>query len=59
MADAAEALALVDCIDPAGVRVPGVAATKTDIGRPPLQKVAQWFSRISMEDRRCKAELDL
>ena len=57
--DAAKALALVVCIDSAGVRVPGVAATKMDVGRPPLQKVAQWSSRISMEDRRCRAELDL
>ena len=25
----------------------------------PQQKVAQWSNRISVEDRRCKAELDL
>ena len=25
----------------------------------PLQKVAQWSNRISVEDRQCKAELDL
>ena len=38
VADAAKALALVVCIDPAGVRVPGVAATKMDIGRPPYRR---------------------
>ena len=35
MADAVKALALVVCIDPAGVRVPGVAATKMDVGKAP------------------------
>ena len=36
MADAAKALALVVCI--AGVRVPGVAAMKMDVGRPPYRR---------------------
>ena len=35
VADAVKALVLVVCIDPAGVRVPVVAATKMDVGRPP------------------------
>ena len=37
MADAVRASALVVCIDPAGVRVPAVAATKMDVGRPPTE----------------------
>ena len=32
---------------------------KTDIGQTPAQKVPQESDRISVEDRRCKAELDL
>ena len=31
---------------------------KTDIGQTPAQKVPQKSGRISVEDRRCKAELD-
>ena len=38
VADAAKALALVVCIDPAGVRVPVVAATKMDVGSPPYRR---------------------
>ena len=30
--------ALVVCIDPAGVRVPAVAAMKMDVGRPPYRR---------------------
>ena len=40
MADVVKASTLVVQTAPAGVRVPGVAATKMDIGSPP-QKVAQ------------------
>ena len=32
---------------------------KTDIGQTPAQKVPQKSGRISVEDRLCKAELDL
>ena len=32
---------------------------KRDIGQTPAQKVPQKSGRISVEDRRCKAELDL
>ena len=41
------------------VRVPSPAEEKTHIGQIPAQKVPQLCSRISVEDRRCKAELDL
>ena len=37
MANVVKALALVVCIDPAGVRVPAVAATEIDIGTPPTE----------------------
>ena len=42
-----------------GVRVPGPAKGKTHIGQTPAQKVPQLCSRISVDDRRCKTELDL
>ena len=42
-----------------GVRVLGPAKGKTHIGQTPAQKVPQLCGRISVEDRRCKAELDL
>ena len=32
---------------------------KTHIGQTPAQEVPQLCGRISVEDRRCKAELDL
>ena len=32
---------------------------KTHIGQTPAQKVPQLCGRIKVEDRRCKAELDL
>ena len=32
---------------------------KTHIGQSPAQKVPQLCGRIEVEDRRCKAELDL
>ena len=38
--DAVKAPALVVCIDPAVVRVPGVAATKMDVGMPPCTEGA-------------------
>ena len=41
MADVFKAPALVVCIDPVGVRVLAVAATKMDVGVTPPQKVAQ------------------
>ena len=42
-----------------GVRVPSPAEEKTHIGQTPAQKVPQLCGRISVEDRRCKAELDM
>ena len=41
------------------VRVPGPAKGKTHIGQTPAQKLPQLCGRISVEDRRCQAELDL
>ena len=40
MAEVIKAPSLVVCIDPAGVRVPVVAATEMDVGVTPPQKVA-------------------
>ena len=42
-----------------GIRVPGPAKGKTHIGQTPAQKVPHLCGRISVEDRQCKAELDL
>ena len=41
MADVVKALTPVVCIDPGGVQVPAVAATKMDIGVTLLHSVAQ------------------
>ena len=41
------------------VRILLLPETKNGHWEAPLQKVAQWSNSISMEDRRCKAELDL
>ena len=41
MADVVKALAFVVCIDPVGVQVQAVAATKMDVGVITPQKVAQ------------------
>ena len=38
---------------------PGTSKGKTDVGQTPAQKVPQQSGRISVEDRRCKAELHL
>ena len=38
---------------------PAVTRKENQTLGTPLQKVAQWSNRISVEDRRCKAELDL
>ena len=40
VADVVKAPALVVCIDPAGVRVPGVVATKMDVGKAPCTEGA-------------------
>ena len=59
LADVVKASALHVDTAVVGVRVPGPAKGKTHIGQTPAQKVPQLCGRISVEDRRCKAELDL
>ena len=42
-----------------GVRVPASAKEKRTLGRPLHRRCPNQSGRISVEDRRCKAELDL
>ena len=49
MADVVKALALVVCIDPVGVRVPAVAATKMDVGMAPCTEGAPMIPKTGRE----------
>ena len=52
MADAVKALAFVVCIGPVGVGIPGVAATKMDVGvtlpPPPTHTHRRWPNSPTM-----------
>ena len=56
----AKALALVIQIAPVGFRVPSVAATKMESGKPPCTECGPMMkNRTAVEDQRNKAELGL
>ena len=51
MADFVKALALEVCIAPVRVRVPGVAATKMDIGKAPCTEGAPMIQKQDVSGR--------
>ena len=51
VADVVEATVLVVCIDPVGVRVPAVAATKMDVGMTPCTECAPMVQNQDVSGR--------
>ena len=51
MADVVEATVLVVCIDPVGVRVPAMAATKMDVGKTPGTECAPMVQKQDVSGR--------
>ena len=58
MADVVKALALDVCIAPVGVRVPGVAATKMDIGKAPCTEGALVIQKQDVSGRPADKKLN-